>query len=77
MQLEIARRAEDRIQKERDRLWMEQDRLQMIVDYVIIEKDISHMSVEQQHYYQLCKHAIMTKAMKNARSSNFNVLPNY
>ena len=44
MQLEIARRAEDRMQKE-------QDRLQMIDD-----------------------DAIMAKAMKNASSSNFNVL---
>ena len=66
MQLDIARRAENRMQKE-------QDRLQMIVDNAIIEKDISHMSVEQQHYYQLRKNAIMTKAMKNASSSNFNV----
>ena len=49
----------------------------MIVDDAIMEKDISHMSVEQQHYYQLHKHAIMTKAMKNASSSNFNVLPDY
>ena len=66
VQLDIARRAEDRMQKE-------QDRLQMIVDDAIMEKDISHMSVEQQHYYQLRKHAIMTKAMKNVSSSNFNV----
>ena len=66
MQLDIAKRVEDRIQKE-------QDRLQMIADDVIIEKDISHMTVEQQHYYQLRKNAIMTKAMKNASSSNFNV----
>ena len=66
MQLDIARRAENRMQKE-------QDRLQMIVDDVIMEKDISHMFVEQQHYYQLRKHAIMEKAMKNASSSNFNV----
>ena len=70
MQLEIARRAEDRMQKA-------QDMLQMIADDVIMEKDISHMFVEQQHYYQLCKHAIMAKAMKNANSSNFNVLPDY
>ena len=70
MQLEIARRAEDRMQKE-------QDRLQMIVDDAIMEKDISHMSVEQQHYYQLRKHAIMTKTMKIASSSNFNVLSDY
>ena len=54
---------------------MEQDRLQMIADDAIIKKDISHMSAEQQHYYQLHKHVIMTKAMKNASSSNFNVLP--
>ena len=66
MQLDIARRAEDRMQKE-------QDRLQMIVDDVIMEKDISHISVEQQHYYQLRKNAIMAKAMKNASSSNFSV----
>ena len=66
MQLDIARRAEDRMQKE-------QHRLQMIADDVIMEKDISHMPVEQQHYYQLRKHAIMEKAMKNACSSNFNV----
>ena len=39
MQLDIARHAEDRMQKE-------QDRLQMIVDDVIMEKDISHMSIE-------------------------------
>ena len=70
VQLEIARCAEDRMQKE-------QDRLQMIADDAIMEKDISHMSVEQQHYYQLRKHAIMAKAMKNASSSNFNVLPDY
>ena len=68
MQLDIARRVEDRMQKE-------QDRLQMIADDAIIEKDISHMSLEQQHYYQLHKHAIMAKAMKNDNSSNFNVLP--
>ena len=66
MQLDIARRAEDRMQNE-------QDRLQMIADDVIMEKDILHMSVEQQYYFQLRKHAIMTKAMKNASSSNFNV----
>ena len=66
MQLDIARRTEDRMQKE-------QDRLQIIADDVIMEKDNSHMSVEQQHYYQLCKNAIMVKAMKNASSSNFNV----
>ena len=65
VQLDIARRAKDRMQ--------EQDRLQMIDDDAIMEKDISHMSVEQQHYYQLRKHAIMAKAMKNASSSNFNV----
>ena len=70
MQLEIARRAEDRMQKE-------QDRLQMIVDDAIMEKDTSHMFVEQQHYYKLRKNAIMTKAMKNASSSNFNVLLDY
>ena len=68
VQLDIARRAEDRMQKE-------QDRLQMIADDAIMEKDISHMSLEQQHYYQLRKHTIMEKAMKNASSSNFNVLP--
>ena len=66
MQLDIARRAEYRMQKE-------QDKLQMIADDAIMEKDISHMSVEQQHYNQLCKNAIMAKAMKNASSSNFNV----
>ena len=66
VQLDIARRAEDRMQKE-------QDRLQMIADDAIMEKDISHMTVEQQHYYQLRKNAIMAKAMKNASSSNFNV----
>ena len=49
----------------------------MIADDAIMEKDISHMSVEQQHYYQLRKHAIMPKTMKNASSSNFNVLPDY
>ena len=70
MQLEIARRAEDRMQKK-------QNRLQMIVDDAIIEKDISHIFVEQQHYYQLRKHAIMAKTMKNASSSNFNVLHDY
>ena len=63
VQLEIARRAEDR--------------LQMIADDAIMEKDTSHMSVEQQHYYQLRKNAIMAKAMKNASNSNFNVLPDY
>ena len=63
VQLEIARRAEDR--------------LQIIVDDAIMEKDTSHMSVEQQHYYQLRKNAIMARAMKNASSSNFNVLPDY
>ena len=63
VQLEIARRAEDR--------------LQMIADDAIMEKDTSHMSVEQQHYYQLRKNAIMARAMKNASSSNFNVLPDY
>ena len=66
MQLDIAKRAEDRMQKE-------QDRLQMIADDVIMEKDISHMTVEQQHYYQLRKNTIMAKAMKNVTSSNFNV----
>ena len=70
MQLEIARRVEDRMQKE-------QDRLQMITDDAIMEKDISHMFVEQQHYYQLRKHAIMAKTMKNASSSNFNVHSDY
>ena len=63
VQLEIARRAEDR--------------LQMIADDAIMEKDTSHMSVEQQHYYQLRKNAIMARAMKNASSSNFDVLPDY
>ena len=66
VKLDIARRAEDRMQKE-------QDRLQMIADDAIMEKDISHMSIEQQHYYQPRKHAIMAKAMKNASSSNFDV----
>ena len=33
-------------------------------DDAIIEKDISHMSAKQQHYYQLRKHVIMTKATK-------------
>ena len=70
VQLEIARRAKDRMQKE-------QDRLQMIDDDAIMSKDISNMSAEQQHYYQLRKHAIMEKAMKNASSSNFNVLLDY
>ena len=70
MQLDIARRAEDMMLKE-------QDRLQMIADDAIVEKDISRMSVEQQHYYQLRKHAIIAKAIKNASSSNFNVLPDY
>ena len=70
MQLEIARCSEDRMQKE-------QDRLQMTADDAIMEKDISHMSVEQQHYYQLRKHAIMEKTMKNASNSNFNVFPDY
>ena len=70
VQLDIAKRAEDRMQKE-------QDRLQMIADDAIMEKDISHMSDEQQHYYQLHKHAIMAKAMKNASSLNFNVLQDY
>ena len=73
VQLDIAKRAEDRMQKEQDRLQMEQDRLQMIADDAIMEKDISHMTVEQQHYYQLRKNAVMAKAMKNASSSNFNV----
>ena len=68
VQLDIARRAEDRMQKE-------QDRLQMIADDAIMEKDISHMSLERQHYYQLRKHVIMAKTMKNASSFNFNVLP--
>ena len=58
VQLDIVRRAKDRMQKEQDRL-------------------ISHMFVEQQHYYQLRKHVIMAKAMKNASSSNFNVLTDY
>ena len=49
----------------------------MIDDDAIMSKDISHMSAEQQHYYQLRKHAIMAKSMKNASSSNFNVLPDY
>ena len=66
MQLDITKRAKDRMQNE-------QDRLQMIADDAIMEKDISHMTVEQQHYYQLRKNAIMTKVMKNASSSNFNV----
>ena len=66
VQLDIAKRVEDRMQNE-------QDRLQMIVDDAIMEKDISHMTVEQQHYYQLRKNAVMAKAMKNASSSNFNV----
>ena len=39
MQLDIAKRVEDRMQKE-------QDRLQMIADDAIMEKDISHMSLE-------------------------------
>ena len=51
----------------------EQDRLKMIADDAIMEKDISHMTVEQQHYYQLRKNAVMAKTMKNASSSNFNV----
>ena len=66
MQLDIAKRAEDRMQKE-------QERLQMIVDDAIMEKDMLHMTVEQQHYYQLRKNAVMAKAMKNTSSSNFNV----
>ena len=66
VQLDIAKLAENRMQKE-------QDRLQMIADDAIMEKDISHMTVEQQHYYQLRKNAIMEKAMKNASCSNFNV----
>ena len=66
VQLDIAKRAEDRMHKE-------QDRLQMIANDAIMKKDISHMTVEQQHYYQLRKNAIMVKAMKNASSSNFNV----
>ena len=45
----------------------------MIADDTIMEKDISHMFVEQQHYYQLRNNAIMAKAIKNASSSNFNV----
>ena len=49
----------------------------MIADDAIMEKDTSHMSVEQQHYYQLRKNAIMAKAMKNTSNSNFNVLPDY
>ena len=66
VQLDIAKRAKDRMQKE-------QDKLQMIADDAIMEKDISHMTVEQQHYYQLRKNAVMAKAVKNASSSNFNV----
>ena len=66
MQLDIVKRAEDRMQNE-------QDRLQMIADDAIMKKDISHMTVEQQHYYQLRKNAVMAKAMKNVSSSNFNV----
>ena len=66
VQLDIAKRVEDRMQKE-------QDRLQMIVDDAIMEKYISHMTIEQQHYYQLRKNEVMAKAMKNASSSNFNV----
>ena len=66
VQLDIVKRAEYRMQKE-------QDRLQMITDDAIMEKDISHMTVEQQLYYQLRKNAVMVKAMKNASSSNFNV----
>ena len=54
MQLDITRRAEDKMQNE-------QDMLQMIADYAIVEKYISHMTVERQHYYQLCKNAIMAK----------------
>ena len=45
----------------------------MIADNAIMEKDISHMTVEQQHYYQLRKNVVMEKAMKNASNSNFNV----
>ena len=66
MQLDIAKCAEDRMQKK-------QDRLKMIADDAIMEKDISHMTVEQQDYYQLRKNAVMAKTMKNASSSNFNV----
>ena len=66
MQLDIVKRAEDRMHNE-------QDRLQMIADDAIMKKDISHMTVEQQHYYQLRKNAVMAKAMKNVSSSNFNV----
>ena len=55
----------------------EQDRLQMIADDAIMEKDISHISVEHQHYYQLRKHAIMAKTMKNESISNFNVFHDY
>ena len=66
VQLDIAKRAKDKMQKE-------QDRLQMIADDAIMEKDIAHMTVEQQHYYQLRKNAIIVKAMKNASNSNFNV----
>ena len=40
VQLDIAKRAEDRMQRE-------QDRLHMIADDAIMEKDISHMTVEQ------------------------------
>ena len=66
VQLDIAKRAEDRMQKE-------QGRLQMIADDAVMEKDISHMTVEHQLYYQLRKNAVMAKSMKNASSSNFNV----
>ena len=66
MKLDIAKHAEDKMQKK-------QDRLQIIANDAIMEKDISHMTVEHQHYYQLRKNAVMAKAMKNASSSNFNV----
>ena len=39
VQLDIAKRAKDRMQKE-------QDRLQMIANDAIMEKDISHMTAE-------------------------------
>ena len=60
MQLDIARRVEDRMQNE-------QDRLQMIVDDAIMEKGISLMSVEQLHYYQLRKNAIMAKSNEKCK----------
>ena len=45
----------------------------MIADDTIMGKDISHMTVEQKHYYQLRMNAVMEKTMKNGSSSNFNV----